>query len=117
MLKLRKNDLNFGTIEDINKDQILSSKTKQARKLVKTLLDQGYLGINNGLNMVNLQYDHCFRLEPAPNMVVLHDESFPQFDVTYNGCKVVNIASNQDNNQFNYMEYYPATKNCIFKEI
>ena len=117
MSELRRADLQFGNIEEINSNVNLSSTTKQARKLVKTILDQGYLAISKGLSITNLQYDYCFRLDPAPNMIVLHDDSFPQFDVTYNGCKIINIATKQIHNHFNYVEYHPATKNCIFKEI
>ncbi|RCK66051.1 DNA polymerase epsilon subunit B [Candida viswanathii] len=114
MSQLRKGDLNFGSFEE-RTEQNLSSRTKQARKLVKTILDQGYLAVGRGFGVVDLEYDHCFRLEPAPTMVVLHDMSFPQFDVTYNGCKVVNVAT-QEGNQFTYMEYFPASKSCVFRE-
>lgn len=103
-----------------NKNTHLPSKIKQARKLVKTILDQGNLQpFLKNLKLINLAYDYSLRIEPLPNVIILNDSSFDNFEVTYNGCKVVNITSvvSLNNRKFNYVEYYPGTKRFEFKDL
>lgn len=102
------------------KDEHVSSKIKQARKLVKVILDQGtLLPFEKSLKVVNSQYDYSLRLEPLPNIIILHDTSFDNFEVTYQGCRVVNIARamNQGSRKLNYVEYYPSSKKFDFKDL
>ena len=90
-----------------NKNTHLPSKIKQARKLVKTILDQGNLQpFLKNLKLINLAYDYSLRIEPLPSVIILNDSSFDNFEVTYNGCKVVNITSvvSLNNRKFNYVE-------------
>ncbi|KAL6449721.1 DPB2 DNA polymerase epsilon subunit B [Candida maltosa Xu316] len=87
----------------------LSSKTAQARKLVKTILDQGNL--QPFPKLTNAMYDYSLRVEPLPTILVLQDSSFGNFEVTYNGCKVINVGS------MNYMEYFPSSKECKFYSL
>ncbi|KAI3406930.1 DPB2 [Candida oxycetoniae] len=102
------------------KDEHISNKIKQARKLVKALLDQGTLQpFENSLRSINLQYDYSLRIEPSPNVIILNDASFDNFEVTYQGCKVVNLtkAVAEGARKFNYLEYYPSFKKFEFKNL
>lgn len=65
-----------------------------ARKLVKTLLDQGYLApFRNAIRPVHWDYAGALHLYPLPTAMVLVDTSAPPFCVTYEGCHVMNPAS------------------------
>ncbi|KAL2758663.1 hypothetical protein ACRALDRAFT_2058000 [Sodiomyces alcalophilus JCM 7366] len=65
-----------------------------ARKLVKTLLDQGYLApFRNAIRPVHWDYASALHLYPLPTAMVLVDTSAPPFCVTYEGCHVMNPAS------------------------
>lgn len=103
-----------------NKDERIPNKTKQARKLVKTLLDQGTLQpFKKDLKVVNTQFEHCLRVEPLPNAIVINDSSFDNFEVVYQGCKVVNLALaiHEGSRKLNYLEYWPSSKKFEFKDL
>lgn len=103
-----------------DKSEHVPTKLKEARKLVKTLLDQGNLQpFMKSLKIINPVYDYALRIEPLPNIIVLHDSTFDNFDVTYNGCKVINVAKIVSNNsrKLNYVEYYPSLRKFEFKEL
>lgn len=121
-LEVEKERLQDGLeVASINTDEMhLSNKVRQARKLVKTLLDQGGLQpFSKGLKMVDTKYEHALRIEPLPSVIVLNDANFENFEVLYNGCKVVNVSKLVKNNsrKLNYMEYQPAYKRTEFKEV
>lgn len=137
MSKLKRNDIVFRSdleteneavakenadtqVEDIIGEH-LSSKVKQARQLVKTLLDQGDLQpFLKDLRVVNTNYQHVMRIEPLPTTIMLFDSRFECFEVTYNGCKVTNLGgliSNNNARKLNYTEYSPASKKYAFKEV
>ncbi|RLV91560.1 DNA polymerase epsilon subunit B [Spathaspora sp. JA1] len=107
-------------VQQGNKSEVLSSKIKHARKLVKTLLDQGDLQpYTKNLKLINPQYAHALRIEPLPSVLILNDAGFDNFEVAYNGCKVVNIsqAVSTHNRKFNYAEYHPSSKKFEFKDL
>ncbi|MCJ1477851.1 DNA-directed DNA polymerase epsilon, subunit B, partial [Lambiella insularis] len=62
-----------------------------ARKLVKTILDQGHLS-PFPLNTRPVLWDHAdaLRLYPLPSALVLVDPEAPPFAITYEGCHVMN---------------------------
>ncbi|KAK6461237.1 DNA-directed DNA polymerase epsilon, subunit B [Scheffersomyces coipomensis] len=98
----------------------VSPKIKQARKLVKTLLDQGHLQpFLKDLKLVNPDYDYALRIEPLPTILILNDVNFENFEVTYNGCKVINIARllSPSSRKINFVEYTPSHKRFDFKEL
>ncbi|KAK0615876.1 DNA polymerase alpha/epsilon subunit B-domain-containing protein [Bombardia bombarda] len=65
-----------------------------ARKLVKTLLDQGYLApFRQATRPVHWDYTSALYLYPLPTAVVLVDTTAPPFCVTYEGCHVMNPGS------------------------
>lgn len=117
---------------DINDDERVSNiinekgadyvpiKIKQARKIVKTLLDQGTLQpFLSKLKVVDAYYSYALRIEPLPNVLILNDSTFENFEVTYNGCKVINITAlaSKNSRKLNYVEYYPSRKYFDFKEL
>ncbi|KAK6453908.1 DNA-directed DNA polymerase epsilon, subunit B [Scheffersomyces xylosifermentans] len=98
----------------------IPTKIKQARKLVKTVLDQGTLQpFLKDLKLVNAEYDYVLRIEPLPSVMIFNDVNFDNFEVTYNGCKVVNVTRllSPSNRKLNYVEYYPSNKRFEFKEL
>lgn len=62
-----------------------------ARKLVKTVLDQGYLApFRQSTRPVHWDYASPMHLYPLPTAMVLVDTTAPAFCITYEGCHVVN---------------------------
>lgn len=65
-----------------------------ARKLVKTILDQGYLSpFRQATRPVHWDYATALHLYPLPTSMVLVDTTAPPFCVTYEGCHVMNPGS------------------------
>ncbi|KAK3325185.1 DNA polymerase alpha/epsilon subunit B-domain-containing protein [Apodospora peruviana] len=65
-----------------------------ARKVVKTLLDQGYLApFRQSIRPVHWDFASSLYLYPLPTAVVLVDTTAPAFCVTYEGCHVMNPGS------------------------
>ncbi|MCJ1366198.1 DNA-directed DNA polymerase epsilon, subunit B [Acarospora aff. strigata] len=62
-----------------------------ARKLVKTILDQGYLSpFPLSARPVLWDYVGALQLYPVPTALILMDPEAPPFAVTYEGCHVMN---------------------------
>ena len=77
-----------------SESQALSSDLHAARKLVKTVLDQGYLAPFRMANRPVLwDYASALQLYPLPTALVLADTEAPAFCVTYEGCHVMNPGS------------------------
>lgn len=74
--------------------ETLSSDLHAARKLVKTILDQGYLS-PFGMAIRPVLWNHASALQvyPLPTAMVLADTEAPAFCVTYEGCHVMNPGS------------------------
>jgi DNA polymerase epsilon subunit 2 len=65
-----------------------------AQKLVKTVLDQGYLApFRQSIRPVHWDYTTALHLYPLPTALVLVDTTSPPFCVTYEGCHVMNPGS------------------------
>jgi DNA polymerase epsilon subunit 2 len=77
-----------------NENSTLSSDLHAARKLVKTVLDQGYLSPFRLVNRPVLwDYAGALQLYPLPTALVLADTEAPAFCITYEGCHVMNPGS------------------------
>ncbi|KAE9378074.1 hypothetical protein N431DRAFT_399446 [Stipitochalara longipes BDJ] len=75
-------------------DDTLSSDLHAARKLVKTILDQGYLSpFGMAIRPVLWDYASSLQVYPLPTAMVLADTEAPAFCVTYEGCHVMNPGS------------------------
>ena len=71
----------------------LASDTATARKLVKTILDQGYLSpFPISKRPVHWDYATALEIYPLPTSLVIVDPDAPAFAVTYEGCHVMNPA-------------------------
>lgn len=110
------------SVENLISEEVhLAPKVKQARQLVKTILDQGTLQpFLKDLRAINTNYQHVMRIEPLPTTVILFDSRFEGFDVTYNGCKIINVGStlgNQNARKMNFVEYMPSAKKFKFDSI
>ncbi|KAL2159127.1 hypothetical protein VTH06DRAFT_2886 [Thermothelomyces fergusii] len=76
------------------KEAALPYDVLAARKLVKTLLDQGYLApFRQAIRPVHWDYTSALYLYPLPTALVLVDTTAPPFCVTYEGCHVMNPGS------------------------
>lgn len=65
-----------------------------ARKLVKTILDQGYLApFKQSTRPVHWDYSSSMHLYPLPTAMVLVDTTAPSFCLSYEGCHVMNPGS------------------------
>ncbi|CAI4037027.1 hypothetical protein SMKI_16G3260 [Saccharomyces mikatae IFO 1815] len=96
----------------------LPQKIQESRKLVKTLLDQGHLSpFIDCLRPISWDLDHTLTLCPIPSTMILCDTTSAQFDLTYNGCKVINPGSFIHNRRARYMVYVPSSKKTIQEEI
>jgi DNA polymerase epsilon subunit 2 len=83
-----------GAATSAGDSQTLSSDLHAARKLVKTVLDQGYLAPFRMANRPLLwDYASALQLYPLPTALVLADAEAPAFCVTYEGCHVMNPGS------------------------
>ncbi|TFB06512.1 DNA polymerase epsilon subunit B [Trichoderma ghanense] len=68
--------------------------TKTAQKLVKTILDQGYLSpFRQSTRPVHWDYASALHLYPLPTAMALIDTTAPPFCITYEGCHVMNPGS------------------------
>lgn len=69
----------------------LAQDVHAAQKLVKTILDQGYLSpFRTSLRPVHWDFASTLHLYPLPTAMVLVDSTAPPFCVTYEGCHVMN---------------------------
>ncbi|EKD13776.1 uncharacterized protein L3040_005607 [Drepanopeziza brunnea f. sp. 'multigermtubi'] len=75
-------------------EETVSSDLQAARKLVKTILDQGYLSpFGMAIRPVLWDYASALQVYPLPTAMVLADTEAPAFCVTYEGCHVMNPGS------------------------
>jgi len=76
-------------VSKINTNATTAAAT--ARKLVKTILDQGHLApFPLSIRPVFWDYASSLNLYPLPTALVLADAETPAFAVTYEGCHVMN---------------------------
>lgn len=82
------------TDKDDGKEPSVSNDILSARKLVKTLLDQGFLApFRQAMRPVHWDLASAMHLYPLPTAAVLVDTEAPPFCVTYEGCHVMNPGS------------------------
>lgn len=91
-------DVDPATPRKSKKDRICEAEVPNdvlaARKLVKTILDQGYLApFRQSIRPVHWDYASPMHLYPLPTAMVLVDTTAPAFCVTYEGCHVVNPSA------------------------
>lgn len=99
----------------------VSSNLQTARKLVKTILDQGYLSpFPTSDRPVLWDYAGALHLYPLPTALVLMDPEAPPFAVTYEGCHVMNpgpLTPQGRRGVAQWMEYDARTRRGKTREI
>ena len=104
-----------------NKPQFaISVDLQAARKLVKTVLDQGYLSpFPLSDRPVLWDYAAALHLYPLPTALILMDPEAPPFVVSYQGCLVMNpgpFTTPNGKNIARWMEYDARTKQGLTRE-
>ena len=98
-----------------------SSDLQAARKLVKTILDQGYLSpFPPSDRPVLWDYAGALQLYPLPTALVLMDPEAPPFAVTYEGCHVMNpgpLTPQGRKGVAQWMEYDATTRRGKTREV
>jgi DNA polymerase epsilon subunit 2 len=75
-------------------EKTAAAQLHTAQKLVKTILDQGYLSpFPPAIRPVHWDYSSALHLYPLPSAMVLVDTTCPPFCVTYDHCHVMNPGS------------------------
>ncbi|CDK27506.1 unnamed protein product [Kuraishia capsulata CBS 1993] len=134
--KLRRNDIAYlgkseqDLMDESNEDQLeidklsqsplhsLAPEVREARKIVKTVLDQAHLSpFVQSTRPILWNMDHVLQLLPLPNLLILTDASSPTFDVTYEGCHVINPGKFLHGSKCSYTEYFPSTKKAHNKHV
>ena len=97
-----------------NSASISCSDIHTARKLVKTILDQGHLSpFPISIRPVLWDYAGVLQLYPLPSALVIMDPEIPAFAVTYEGCHVMNpgpIVPHGRGGAAQWMEYNVVTR-------
>ena len=73
------------------KERTAAVSVRTAQRLVKTVLDQGYLSpFQPSIRPVHWDYAWGLHIYPLPSAMVLMDGTAPAFCVTYGRCHVMN---------------------------
>lgn len=92
-----------------------------ARKLVKTILDQGYLSpFPLSHRPVLWDFAGSLQLYPLPTALVLVDPDAPHFTVTYEGCHVMNpgrLVADGRKGSARWIEYDAASRRGKVREV
>ena len=97
--------------------------THTARKLVKTVLDQGYLSpFPLSTRPVYWDFASALSLYPLPTALILADAEAPAFAVTYEGCHVMNPGRVVDElggrrGVAKWVEYDIKNRRGVIKEV
>lgn len=92
------------------KTPYLAPEVAEARKVVRTVLDQAHLSpFPLSIRPVVWSLDHTMSLTPLPSAIILADSTTPMFKVTYEGCHVINPGPFLDRSKLNWTEYIPST--------
>ncbi|SZF05847.1 unnamed protein product [Blumeria hordei] len=94
---------------------------KNTRKLVKTILDQGYLSpFPLARRPVLWDYASVLQIYPLPTAIVLADAEVPAFSITYEGCCAMNpgrLVLSERKNMASWVEYDVKQKKGTIREL
>lgn len=77
--------------QDSERKRTQAASVRTAQRLVKTVLDQGYLSpFQPSIRPVHWDYAWGLHIYPLPSAMVLMDNTAPAFCVTYGRCHVMN---------------------------
>lgn len=90
----------------------------EARKTVKTVLDQGDLSpFTLQTRPILVNYWPALSMIPLPNLLVLVDTTNAKFDLIYQNCHVINPGQFLKDGEINFAIYRPSTRKCEFKHL
>ena len=102
-------------------DPALSTDLHTARRLVKTILDQGYLSpFPLSDRPVMWDFAGALQMYPLPTALVLMDPEAPPFTVSYQGCLVMNpgpLTNMGGKNVARWVEYDARTRQGRAREL
>ncbi|AMD20391.1 HDL353Wp [Eremothecium sinecaudum] len=100
-----------------SRDQ-LPATVQESRKIIKTILDQQHLSpFTAQLRPIVWDLDYTLQLTPIPSTLVICDNTAPNFEATYNGCKTINPGAFIHKRTARYMEFIPSTRKVIEEEV
>ncbi|KAJ1026713.1 hypothetical protein NDA16_002311 [Ustilago loliicola] len=108
-------------IKDESQEPEREEREKEERDLkkflVSTVLDQAHLvPLAQRIRPVLWDHDHALSLYPMPTALVLAD-AYDRYELTYEGCHVVNPGSFRSGNTFAWSTYYPASRRTEPSEL
>ncbi|EFQ98912.1 DNA polymerase epsilon subunit B [Nannizzia gypsea CBS 118893] len=118
------------TVTDLEEDSPMESNEDQqdevdaslvaARRLVKSILDQGYLSpFSPAVRPILWDYASALHLYPLPTALVMADPEADPFTVTYEGCHAMNpgrFVVEGSNDVARWIEFNMTTKKGSIKE-
>ncbi|SNX84492.1 related to DNA polymerase epsilon subunit B [Melanopsichium pennsylvanicum] len=112
---------NTVSIKDETHEQETEEREREERDLkkflVSTVLDQAHLvPLAQRIRPVLWDHDQSLSLYPMPTALVLAD-AYDRYELTYEGCHVVNPGSFRSGNTFSWSTYYPATRRTEPSEL
>lgn len=116
--KLEQDKKDIENEKEIDKLESLPPKISEARKVIKSILDQGHLSpFTKTVHPIVWHLDHVLTLSPIPNVLILNDPTSPPFDLTYNGCRCLNPGPLIQKRKLSYIEYNLSNKKSELKEL
>lgn len=102
----------------VRSENQLPIEVQQSRKYVKTLIDQGHLSpFLTNVRPIIWDLDYSLTLHPIPSTLIICDSTIPKFDVTYNGCKVINPGRFMVKRRAAYLTFKPSLRKSISEEV
>lgn len=119
--QLKELDVNERTKEIdklVRSENQLPIDVQQSRKYVKTLIDQGHLSpFLTNVRPIIWDLDYSLTLHPIPSTLIICDSTIPKFDVTYNGCKVINPGRFMVKRRATYLTFKPSLRKSTSEEV
>lgn len=116
--KLQEKDVRKHIIRPLQEPSLVEPEVAEARKIVKTILDQGTISpFPLSTRPLNWEYDFTLSLTPVPTAMILADPTSPAFKVTYQGCQVINPGLFIRDRQVHWIEFTPSSRTYLFKSL
>lgn len=111
-------DVSTPLSSQIGPTNTLSAKEVEARKIVRTLCDQGHMSpFNRHDRPVAWDYDETLWLTPLPTALFMIDTHAPKYSLRYEDCMVVNPGPFLNRKVANWVEYDTAEKTVKERQL
>ena len=116
--RMQEKDVRDHLIRPPQEHSLVEPEVAEARKIVKTILDQGTISpFPLSTRPVNWEYDFTLSLTPVPTAIIMADPTSPPFKVTYQGCQVINPGLFIRDRQVHWVEYTPSSRTYLAKSL